>query len=632
MTGNNFTYDDSFIGHYVNLVADTVVPYQEKIIKDEIPGIEKSHALMNFKMTAEKIKTGSVEGEFYGMVFQDSDVAKWLEAASYCLMLKRDAALEKRCDEIIDIIGNAQHDDGYLNTYFTVKEPDRRWTNLYEAHELYCAGHMMEAATAYYRSTQKDKLLKIMCRMADNIYEHFVINKAPGTSGHPEIELALMKLYETTGNEKYAVLAKHFIDVRGVDDYFVKEYETRGWNVWGNDGKDREYAQDYAPVRQQTKAVGHAVRAVYLYSGMADVAEHFHDEELYNACETLFKSIISKRMYITGAIGSAYEGEAFTKDYHLPNDTAYAETCAAVGLIFFSRRMLKLKKASVYADVMEKALYNCVLAGMQQDGKKFFYVNPLEVLPGISGEAKSHFHALPKRPEWFACACCPPNVARLLTSVADYAWDVEAEMVYSHLYIGGRLETPKGNITLKTDFPVSGVVTYTFEPNDTYMDITLAVRLPEWSKENCVFVNDEEYMGLAKDGYVFIKGSFTRDDVVSVSFDMSVRKVYANTNVAADTGKMCIMRGPLVYCAEGADNDNDVLSIVLEEDSEFCVCGQPDFYGSYRLKALCTKRKVSDSLYTYDKPEKIPCEITMIPYYAWGNREINQMRVWIPYR
>jgi uncharacterized protein len=365
-----FSVGDSFFGGYEKLIKEVVIPYQEKVLRDEIPGVEKSHAIENFHAAAKILKGETCEEEFYGMVFQDSDVAKWLEAVAYSLVKYPDKELEKRADEVINLIESAQHDDGYLNTYFTVKEQGKRWTNLEEAHELYCAGHMMEAAVAYAQSTGKTKLLNIMSRMADHIYSHFIEEKAKGYPGHPEIELALMRLYEHTRNVKYQELAKHFIDVRGVDhQYFAKESKNRGWTVWGSSGSNPEYTQSHAPVREQTKAVGHAVRAVYLYTGMADIAINTKEESLKDACKVLWDNIVNCKMYVTGAIGTAYEGEAFTKDYHLPNDTVYGETCASIGLIFFARKMLELEMNSKYADVMERALYNSVLAGMQLDGE-----------------------------------------------------------------------------------------------------------------------------------------------------------------------------------------------------------------------------------------------------------------------
>ena len=631
-----FKIEDVFFGRYERLVKENVLPYQEKALNDMIEGAEKSHCIENFRMAAQMLKDGRCDGEFYGMVFQDSDIAKWLEGAAYSLLMYPDAELEKRCDEVIELIGSAQHEDGYLNTYFTVKEPEKRWTNLCEAHELYCAGHMIEAAVAYAECTGKKRLLEIMCKMADHIYEHFITEGAQGYSGHPEIELALMRLYRCTGNEKYKELAIHFINVRGVDtNYYVREREKCQWTVWGNNPWDTEYNQSHAPVREQDKAVGHAVRAVYLYSGMADAARESGDETLTAACKRLWDNITGCRMYVTGAIGSAYEGEAFTQDYHLPNNSAYGETCASIGLIFFAGRMLRLEHDGRYADVMERALYNCVLAGMELDGTKFFYVNPLEVLPGISGKARSHPHTLPVRPKWFSCACCPPNVARLLPSVAEYAWTVEDSTVYSNLFIGGTLDLGDklgGKIVMKSGLPYDGRVRYAFETSLGSMNMTLAIRMPDWSAKTRINKNGSPAEYSVRSGYAYIEGEFTDSDVIDVEFDMTVKRVYANVNVSDDSNKTALQRGPLVYCAEGADNDGDVLSLCIKSDGEIKV-------GEYMPDELCGVRKLyaegfktvkDNGLYSYIRPKRIHCEITMIPYYAWSNRGLNQMRVWLP--
>jgi DUF1680 family protein len=570
------------------------------------------------------------------MVFQDSDVAKWLEGAAYSMALHPDSVLEKRCDEIIEIIGSAQHKDGYLNTYFTVKEPDKRWTNLEEAHELYCAGHLIEAAVAYAECTGKTRLLEIMCRMADHIYERFITNGTEGYPGHPEIELALVRLYRCTGNEKYKELALHFINVRGENHYFRREFEKNMWTVWGNDPAQREYSnyeynQAHKPVREQEQAVGHAVRAVYLYTGMADCAYETGDQSLYEACRRLWKNLTQRRMYITGAIGSAYEGEAFTKDYHLPNDTAYGETCAAIGLIFFAGKMLKLERRSEYANVMERALYNCVLAGMQLDGRRFFYVNPLESLPGISGEAQTHRHALPQRPKWFSCACCPPNVARLLPSIAEYAWDFDDSTIYSNLFIGGQLDLTDqfgGQLTLKTAYPYDGRLEYTFSKK---MSLTLAVRLPDWSADTQISLNGKTTDYSVKDGYAYISGTFDENDMIMVELDMSVKKIYANSKVSADSGKVAIQRGALVYCAEGVDNGGDVLGLKIKRDGKITVSdyNNDKLCGICEIKAEGVKIKQTEGLYSYSAPESEPTEIVLVPYYTWGNRGINEMRVWI---
>ncbi len=629
-----FTISDHFFGHYEKLVKDVVIPYQEKVLNDEIPDAEKSHAIENFRAAAKVIETGSCDEEFYGMVFQDSDVAKWLEAAAYTLLKYPDKDLEKRCDKIIELIGRAQHEDGYLNTYFTVKSPEKRWTNLQEAHELYCAGHMMEAAVAYAECTGKTKLLEIMCRMADHIYKHFIEDNHAGYPGHPEIELALMRMYRYTKNVKYRELAMHFIDIRGVDsDYYKKERERYAWTVWGNDCKNKEYAQNHLPVREQTKAVGHAVRAVYLYTGMADVAQETCDTELKNACKQLWENITQCRMYVTGAIGSAYEGEAFTEDYHLPNDTAYAETCAAIGLIFFGRKMLDLEKDSKYADTMERALYNCVLAGMQLDGKKFFYVNPLEVIPGISGEAVTHRHALPQRPNWFTCACCPPNVARLLSSLGRYAWSIDSSIIYSHLYIAGTLDltdTLHCKIDIETQYPYDNSVIYHITPENNEVMMTLAIRLPEWSKETMLTLNGRKCDCEIRNGYAYISKAFTSADQLVVTFDMGIKRIFASCKVSTDNGKAAFSRGPLIYCAEGLDNGDDILGISVKKDALAEVSVSDRLNGIAEITIEGYRTAASTSLYSLERPKTEACRLTLIPYYAWGNRGLNQMRVWVP--
>jgi len=368
----NVKIEDNFWSRYINLIHKVVIPYQWDILNDAVPDAESSHAIKNFRIAA-----GLEQGEFYGMVFQDSDVAKWLEAVAYILEINPDPELERKADEVIEIIAKAQQPDGYLNTYFTLKEPANRWTNLRECHELYCAGHMIEAAVAYYNATGKRKLLDVMCKFVDYIDSVFGTEpgKLRGYDGHQEIELALFKLYETTGEEKYLKLSKYFIDERGQEPYYFDiESEKRGNTVFFPDHPtySRIYNQTHLPVREQFTAEGHAVRAVYMYSAMADIAVETNDEVLFEACKRLWHNIVTKRMYITGAIGSASYGEAFTFDYDLPNDTAYAETCASIGLIFFAHRMLKSDINSNYADVIECALYNTVLSGIAQDGKSFF--------------------------------------------------------------------------------------------------------------------------------------------------------------------------------------------------------------------------------------------------------------------
>ena len=433
----NFKADDSFIGRVQKLVREEVIPYQYQVLNDALPDVEKSHAIENIRLAAKKLQGENIKpNEFYGMVFQDSDVAKWIEAAAYALAAGPNPELEKTVDDVIALYGASQHENGYVNSYFTVKAPDKIWTNMREAHELYCAGHMMEAAVAYYEVTGKRALLEIMEKNADCIYEEFMHHNTIAYPGHPEVELALMRLWRATGNEKYKELAKHFVDERGKKPNYFFEIEepNRGWNVWSGTAEiNTDYTQSTLPVREQKDAVGHSVRAVYLYTGMADVAKETDDEELLNACRTLWESITKRRMYVTGGIGSTNQGEAFTEDYDLPNDTVYAETCASIALVFFAKQLLENEHRGEYGDIMERAFYNTVLAGMQLDGKRFFYVNPLEVIPGISGKAVTHRHDLPVRPKWYACACCPPNVARLVSSLGAYAYSENEDTFFADL-------------------------------------------------------------------------------------------------------------------------------------------------------------------------------------------------------
>lgn len=624
-----FKPGSGFLPKLSGLVKDVVIPYQYKILNDEIPGVEKSHALENLRLAAEKLKGGAVNENFYGMVFQDSDVAKWLEAAAFTLVQSENPEIEAEVESVIDLLAAAQHKDGYLNSYFTVKEPDRRWSNLQEAHELYCAGHLIEAACAHYEATGSDKLLKIMENNADCIYDHFMNSCKDGYCGHPEIELALMKLYKASGNEKYKELALHFVNVRGkCPHYFIEEKKSRGWEIWGSDAEDTDYTQSTVPVREQKDAVGHAVRAVYLYTAMADLAAESGDESLREACESLWESITRRRMYVTGGIGSTVIGEAFTVDYDLPNSTVYAETCASIGLIFFARRMLELEPKGEYGDVMERALYNTVLAGMQLDGKRFFYVNPLESVPGISGEAATQKHVLPQRPSWYSCACCPPNVARLLSSIGCYAYSTGENTLFTHLYIGGSVDSGMDySLSCETGYPHCGKIHYEFLGSK---ETTLAFRIPEWSVNTVILINGEKTEPDIRDGYAYLTRLFSNGDTIELSLDMTPRKVYASPLVPADTGYAAVQRGPLVYCAEGADNNGDVLSLSLDREGSLKEekCDLLD--GAAVINAEGWRTLGFDGLYTSRRPEREKTEIKMIPYYAWGNRGLGQMRVWLP--
>ena len=624
----NVQVQDGFWKPMQDLIIETVIPYQEKILNDEIPGVEKSHALANFRIAA-----GMEKGEFYGMVFQDSDVAKWLEAVAYSLVVHPDAELEKRADEVIETIEKAQQEDGYLNTYFTIKEPEHRWQNLQECHELYCAGHMMEAAVAYYDATGKDKLLKVMERMADHIDRRFGSDKITGIPGHQEVEIGLMRLYHTTGEERYCNLAEYFINERGKNpNFFYEESQKRGWTHFGIDPKDTVYNQSFATVYDQKEAVGHSVRAVYMYTAMADIAGTTGDERLYQACVDLWKNMTEKRMYLTAGIGSTGELEAFTKDYDLPNDMVYAETCASIGLIFFAKQMLELEANGKYADVMERAFYNGTISGMQADGKRFFYVNPLEVNPGISGVVPGYKHVLPERPGWYACACCPPNLVRLITSLGKYVWDETDDTIFSHMFVGQKAELEKADIDVESSYPWEGKVTYHVHSKKEE-EYTLAIHIPGYLKDICVKVNGEqiEWKKFMKNGYLYLTRKWGESQV-EILFDLEVRKVYANKNVREDAGKVALMRGPFVYCFEGVDNGNDLQAMCIDADTQ-----AETFVGKEGVlkDKVCIHvqgyedERESDALYSEEKPDYQPHELTAIPYYLWGNRGVNQMRVWM---
>ncbi|MDI9481873.1 MAG: glycoside hydrolase family 127 protein [Bacillota bacterium] len=635
---NKVKISDLFWSKYVELVRNTVIPYQWEALNDRVPDAEPSHAVTNLRIAA-----GLEEGEFRGFVFQDSDVAKWIEAVGYSLQSHPDSELEAAVDSIIDIIEKAQQPDGYLNTHFTIKQPDKRWTNLHECHELYVAGHMIEAAVAYHEATGKKKLLDIMCRFADYIDTVFgpEPEKIHGYDGHQEIELALVKLYRATGNERYLKLSKYFIDERGKEpNFFNIEWEKRGrYSFWTNTVSkkpDLKYCQAHKPVREQKSAVGHAVRAVYMYAGMADIAAETGDNELMDACRVLWDNIVSKQMYITGGIGSTHHGEAFTFDYDLPNDTIYAETCASIGLIFFANRMLNIEQKSIYADVMERALYNNVLGAMSLDGKRFFYVNPLEVWPEASEKNPGRFHVKPVRQKWFACACCPPNVARLLTSLNNYIYSKNNNTVYIHLYISGEaeIELENGKLILNqcSRYPWDGnvkigVVLESISP------VSIALRIPSWCRKWSVYVNGEEVNPELVNGYAFVKRVWRENDEIELKMDMPAEFIWSNPNVRANAGKVAIQRGPIVYCIEEADNGRNLSAIEIDTTSGLTIETDKAVLGEGVIIKGKGLRTIDDGwqndLYKPCEISKKEVEIKAVPYFVWGNREPGEMTVWI---
>lgn len=633
----NIRITDPSWNRYIGLVKDVIIPYQWDILNDLVQDAEPSHCIHNFKVAA-----GEEEGEFMGAVFQDTDVAKWLEAVAYTLEAQPDDKLEKLADETIDLIGRAQQEDGYLDTYFIIKEPELRWKNLEEGHELYTAGHMIEAAVAYYQATGKEKFLNIVSRLADLICEVFgpEDGKCHGYPGHQEIELALVKLYRVTGKKKYLELAKYFIDRRGVGENYFFEEDRNGMKkqIFPEfAGYDPKYSQSHIPVREQTTAEGHAVRAVYMYCAMADLAYEYQDEELMKACRILWNDMVNRRMYITGGIGSSGLLERFTTDYDLPNDCNYSETCASIGLALFGRRMAEITKDSSYYDTAERALYNTVLSGIAMDGKSFFYVNPLEVWPDNCIERTSKEHVKPIRQKWFGVACCPPNIARTLASLGQYIYLEDDDSLYINMYISSEAETiQNGNpisVKMNTQLPKEGRIEIELN-GDENAEKTLAFRIPDYAENFRISEKNEIMLETEiKKGYVFVKGNWEHA-VFTITFDQPAKFIHANPLVRADEGKTAIVKGPVVYCLEQADNGENLAGIFVDTDQELKEQYEAELLGgtltvSFEGKRLTQEGWKKDELYSGRKPELQNVKLKAVPYSSWNNRTPGEMLVWI---
>ncbi|WP_070042498.1 glycoside hydrolase family 127 protein [Robinsoniella peoriensis] len=628
---------DEFWSRHVDLVRNVIIPYQWEIMNDRVEDAESSHCLENFKIAA-----GKSSGDFYGAVFQDTDIAKWLEAVGFSLACNPDPKLEATADEVIDLIADAQCKDGYINTYFTIKEPDKRWSNLCEGHELYTAGHLMEAAAAYYEGTGKKKFLDCMCRFADLICKTFgeEEGKIHGYPGHQEVEIGLIKLYRITKERRYLDMAKYFIDTRGVgDNYFLKEMEKEGHKRIFPEfaDYDTKYSQSHLPVREQRTAEGHAVRAVYMYCAMADLAYEYQDASLMNACETLWNNMVSKRMYITGGIGSSGILERFTTDYDLPNEYNYSESCASIGLALFGLRMNQITRDGKYMEEVERALYNTVLAGIALDGRSFFYVNPLEVWPDACMPRTSKEHVKPVRQKWFGVACCPPNIARTLASLGQYIYSTQGDSVWVNLFVTSEVqqELESGSILMKqeTRFPNEGKTTIRIE-NREKVKVSLAVRVPEYAKDAVFYSNSKKIMPVKMEkGYAFF--TVDREELeLTMEFSMEPRILHANPLVKADTGKAAVMKGPCVYCLEETDNGNNLPGLFLETGAPLREHFEPDLLGGVTVIEAKGKRLISDEwkegeLYKECAPKMEDAALTFVPYAYWGNRVTGEMLVWV---
>lgn len=545
-------------------------------------------------------------------IFWDSDVAKWMEGAAYLLGQQPDEELAAAVRQAVDDIVRHADQNGYFNSHFLVTEQDRRFQDR-NAHELYCAGHLIEAAVALQRETGDDTLLRTMCRYADYIDRVFRQEKSAGfsTPGHPELELALVRLYEATGEERYLRLATYFIDEHGrhPDEPLADAFTL-------------SYNQDEMPLRQRATAEGHCVRALYLYCAMADLAAHTGDAALLAACGRVFDNMTGKRMYLTGGLGSTCVGEAFTVDYHLPNRTAYAETCAAIGMALFCGRMQALTADARYGDILEKELYNGILSGLSLSGDAFFYENPLAVdplfnSPNTSTTEKARY-PLTRRQKLFACSCCPPNLVRFIPSIGDWVYSYDERTLYVHQYLHADMRCGDMAVLQTTDYPADGVVRICCQSGGR----RLALRIPGWCRRFTLSVPYE-----MQGGYAVVAADVHE---LELRLEMPVTLVRAERRVHADAGRLAVMRGPVVYCAEGVDNGGSLDGLLLLPTAEW---RQSDG-GDFLLPVLHTealREAAGGALYTplaEVKTSRVP--LTMIPYYAFANRGESEMRVFLP--
>jgi uncharacterized protein len=565
---------------------------------------------------------------FTMQVFWDSDVGKWIEAAAYALSHRRDRDIEAKIDTIVDDLARAQSADGYLNCWYNGREPQNRWKNLRDNHELYNAGHLLEGAIAYYRATGRRRMLDIMERYVDHIAATFgpLPGQKRGYPGHQEIELALIKLYRLTGDQRRLDLAAYFIDERGRQPhYFTEEAIARGDDPADYWAGTYEYNQSHIPVREQTRMVGHAVRAMYMASAMADLAAELNDGGLKHACEALWRDVTTAQMYVTAGLGPDKSNEGFTEPYDLPNETAYAETCASVALVFWAHRMLHLDLDGRYADVMERALYNGALSGLSREGTDYFYANPLE-------SRGQH-----RRWAWHVCPCCTMNVSRLVASAGGYFLSARDDGVAIHLYGGVEATVAVGGrkVALRetSDYPWSGDIRIEIDP-EASVAFALKLRVPGWANGAKAAVNGEPVALRLLRGYATIERKWAKGDVVALHLPMPSERIHADPRVSANVGRVALRRGPLIYCVEEADNPRArVQSLALPRSAPIEADWREDLFGgSMTLKARAKRLIPGDpeaALYSTTPPASEDTALTALPYYLWANREPGSMQVWI---
>lgn len=609
--------NDSMLNH-IRLHDGFFAPRQETNRKTTIPSCirrcEETGRLKAFKL---EWKKGDPDQPH---VYWDSDVAKVLEGMAVALLLRRDPELEKELDELVALVISAQQPDGYLNTHFTVVEPENRWKDLSHLHELYCAGHLMEAAVAHYQATGKRNFLETMCRYADYIDSVFgrEAGKKRGYPGHEEIELALIKLYRATGEKRYLDLSRYFIEERGVEPNYFAEVESASPSLLKNIQADK-------PVRSQTEADGHAVRAMYLFAGVTDVAGETCDKKLLETAERVFRNVTQRRMYITGGIGSTQSGEAFTRDYDLPNSTAYAESCAAISLIFFAKRLQDLTGKSEYADVLERVLYNNALSGISLQGDTFFYANPLEMNETFF--ERGHIHS--SRQKWFDCSCCPTNYCRFLPRLGLFCADAAPDKLRIDIPAAMTVSRPEYELEIFGKYPYDGKILVRIVKGGKF---ALAVRIPAWCRKYNILLNGKISDAALQNGYWTLEREWSSGDEILLELDMPAEVIYANAAVPADIGKAAIQRGPVVYCLESVDNPGILLHTArISGHPVFEVTeasGLPEGTPAIRFSGEAAE-PADNQLYSVKPPVYKPVQLCAIPFSLWQNRGESSMQVFL---
>ena len=627
---------DSLFSHYAEKVAQKMIPVQWDILGGK--GSSRCFCIDNFRVAA-----GELDAPHRGVVFGDTDAYKWLEAVAFCAA-GGDTTYIPQADGLISLLERAQQPDGYLNTYFTVCHPELRWKNLTEGHELYSAGHLIEAAVAYYGATGKRKLLDIAIRFADLICETFGEGpgKLRGYPGHQEIELALIKLWRVTGTQRYLDTARFFLDCRGTQpNYFLEEMHRKDHLPIFPELQDYDpgYSQSHLPPWQQTTMEGHAVRAMYQLSAMVDLAEITQDPKLKKTCQTLWGNVTGRRMYVTGGIGSSGHLERFTVDYDLPNDRMYCESCASIGLMMVGQRMNRLTRDASYYDTVERALYNTVLAGVSAEGDRYFYVNPLEVWPDNCRDYTSMAHVKPVRQPWFEVACCPANIARTLASLGQYIYAQDEKNLYINLLIGSEYETTLRDthlrVKLENELLTGGNLTLDISSEGT-LGAMLRVRIPGWLENPGITLNGQTIHPAVENGYAVLAVGSPGSHRFVLTGEIRVHTLAADLRVQADVGKTALQRGPFVYCVEQCDNGENLAALRIRTKPEKIAVlpEKEDLPGKIPVLAVPGERIVrtqasEGALYADSCLEAEPTQVLARPYALWGNRKSGEMRVWL---